>query len=90
MPTPAKDKPWYSIEQNSVHFTVLSTEHEWYRPMYSSTSGLLNIDLRFVAQVELLLLENKVSSSVLQYLPVLLVSRAMNYGIGSLRFTCSI
>ncbi|KAF3437455.1 hypothetical protein FNV43_RR20208 [Rhamnella rubrinervis] len=29
MPTPAKDKPWYSIEQGSVHFTVISTEHEW-------------------------------------------------------------
>ncbi|KAG8388806.1 hypothetical protein BUALT_Bualt02G0163400 [Buddleja alternifolia] len=29
MPTPAKDKPWYSIEQGSVHFTVISTEHNW-------------------------------------------------------------
>ncbi|KAG8656700.1 hypothetical protein MANES_04G164100v8 [Manihot esculenta] len=29
MPTPAKDKPWYSIEQGSVHFTVISTEHDW-------------------------------------------------------------
>ncbi|XP_050386634.1 probable inactive purple acid phosphatase 27 [Argentina anserina] len=29
MPTPAKDKPWYSIEQGSVHITVISTEHEW-------------------------------------------------------------
>ncbi|ONK71228.1 uncharacterized protein A4U43_C04F6200 [Asparagus officinalis] len=29
MPTSAKDKPWYSIEQASVHFTVISTEHEW-------------------------------------------------------------
>ncbi|KAF4347639.1 hypothetical protein G4B88_024277 [Cannabis sativa] len=29
MPTPAKDKPWYSIEQGSVHFTVISTEHVW-------------------------------------------------------------
>ncbi|KAB1224922.1 putative inactive purple acid phosphatase 27 [Morella rubra] len=29
MPTPAKDKPWYSIEQASVHFTVMSTEHDW-------------------------------------------------------------
>ena len=30
--TPAKDKPWYSIEQAieaSVHFTVISTEHDW-------------------------------------------------------------
>lgn len=29
MPTPGKDKPWYSIEQASVHFTVISTEHHW-------------------------------------------------------------
>ncbi|XP_057976153.1 probable inactive purple acid phosphatase 27 [Malania oleifera] len=30
MPTPAQDKPWYSIEQASVHFTVISTEHSWF------------------------------------------------------------
>ncbi|KAJ7982290.1 Purple acid phosphatase [Quillaja saponaria] len=29
MPTTAKDKPWYSIEQASVHFIVMSTEHDW-------------------------------------------------------------
>ncbi|KAG9148553.1 hypothetical protein Leryth_023929 [Lithospermum erythrorhizon] len=29
MPTAARDKPWYSIEQGSVHFTVISTEHDW-------------------------------------------------------------
>ncbi|KAB1216264.1 putative inactive purple acid phosphatase 27 [Morella rubra] len=29
MPTPAMDSPWYSIEQGSVHFTVISTEHDW-------------------------------------------------------------
>lgn len=29
MPSFAKDKPWYSIEQGSVHFTVMSTEHNW-------------------------------------------------------------
>ncbi|XP_042479445.1 probable inactive purple acid phosphatase 27 isoform X2 [Macadamia integrifolia] len=29
MPTSAKDKPWYSIEQGPVHFTVISTEHNW-------------------------------------------------------------
>ncbi|XP_042479552.1 probable inactive purple acid phosphatase 27 [Macadamia integrifolia] len=29
MPTIAKDKPWYSIEQGPVHFTVISTEHNW-------------------------------------------------------------
>ena len=29
MPTAAKDKPWYSIEQGSIHFTIISTEHDW-------------------------------------------------------------
>lgn len=29
MPTSLKDKPWYSIEQGPVHFTVISTEHNW-------------------------------------------------------------
>ncbi|GAB2298933.1 hypothetical protein Dimus_033009 [Dionaea muscipula] len=29
MPTLAKDKPWYSIEQGSIHFTIMSTEHDW-------------------------------------------------------------
>ncbi|KAK9154747.1 hypothetical protein Sjap_002227 [Stephania japonica] len=29
MPTSAKDNPWYSIEQASVHFTIISTEHDW-------------------------------------------------------------
>jgi len=29
MPAVSKDKPWYSIEQGSVHFMVMSTEHEW-------------------------------------------------------------
>ncbi|XP_068659967.1 probable inactive purple acid phosphatase 27 isoform X2 [Aristolochia californica] len=29
MPTLGKDKPWYSIEQGSVHFSVISTEHDW-------------------------------------------------------------
>jgi hypothetical protein len=29
MPAASKDKPWYSIEQGSVHFVVISTEHEW-------------------------------------------------------------
>ncbi|WVZ68518.1 hypothetical protein U9M48_017450 [Paspalum notatum var. saurae] len=29
MPTVSKDKPWYSIEQSSIHFIVMSTEHEW-------------------------------------------------------------
>ena len=31
MPISAKDKPWYSIEQGSVHFTVMSTEHDWHK-----------------------------------------------------------
>ncbi|XP_048330082.2 probable inactive purple acid phosphatase 27 [Ziziphus jujuba] len=89
MPTPAKDKPWYSIEQASVHFTVISTEHDWskdseqyewmkkdmasvdrsktpwlifmgHRPMYTSSSGLTNVDQNFVDEVEPLLLDNKV------------------------------
>ncbi|XP_038689199.1 probable inactive purple acid phosphatase 27 [Tripterygium wilfordii] len=29
MPSAEKDKPWYSIEQGGVHFTVISTEHDW-------------------------------------------------------------
>jgi hypothetical protein len=29
MPASGRDKPWYSIEQGSVHFVVMSTEHEW-------------------------------------------------------------
>jgi hypothetical protein len=29
MPAAGKDKPWYSIEQGSVHFIVMSTEHSW-------------------------------------------------------------
>nr|CAB3474537.1 unnamed protein product [Digitaria exilis] len=29
MPAVTKDNPWYSIEQGSVHFTVMSTEHDW-------------------------------------------------------------
>ncbi|XP_008647155.2 probable inactive purple acid phosphatase 24 [Zea mays] len=29
MPAVSKDKPWYSIEQGSVHFVVMSTEHKW-------------------------------------------------------------
>ncbi|KAL9262593.1 putative inactive purple acid phosphatase 27 [Drosera capensis] len=29
LPTSAKDKPWYSIEQGPVHFTLVSTEHDW-------------------------------------------------------------
>ncbi|KAL8055790.1 hypothetical protein ABFX02_04G078800 [Erythranthe guttata] len=92
MPTQAKDKPWYSIEQGSVHFTVISTEHDWtvnseqydwmnkdmatvdrtrtpwliftgHRPMYTSSPGnaiLPSVDTEFVADVEPLLLANKV------------------------------
>ncbi|VAH80764.1 unnamed protein product [Triticum turgidum subsp. durum] len=29
MPTAGKDKPWYAIEQGSIHFIVMSTEHSW-------------------------------------------------------------
>lgn len=31
MPVAEKDKPWYSINQGPVHFTVISTEHNWAR-----------------------------------------------------------
>ncbi|KAK7258190.1 hypothetical protein RIF29_32705 [Crotalaria pallida] len=89
MPTAAKDKPWYSIEQASIHFTIISTEHDFsqnseqyqwmqkdmasvnrqktpwlifmgHRPMYTSYSGLLGVDQKFIAAVEPLLLKNKV------------------------------
>ncbi|KAJ4972210.1 hypothetical protein NE237_005309 [Protea cynaroides] len=40
MPTSAKDKPWYSIEQGPVHFTVISTEHDW-----NSTSEQVDLAL---------------------------------------------
>ncbi|XP_073144952.1 probable inactive purple acid phosphatase 27 [Henckelia pumila] len=29
MPTAAEDNPWYSLEQGPLHFTVISTEHDW-------------------------------------------------------------
>jgi hypothetical protein len=29
MPTSAADKPWYSFASGPVHFTVMSTEHNW-------------------------------------------------------------
>lgn len=29
MPTQGEDKPWYSFESGPVHFTVMSTEHNW-------------------------------------------------------------
>ncbi|KAF3330730.1 putative inactive purple acid phosphatase 27 [Carex littledalei] len=29
MPVSEKDKPWYSIEQGPIHFTIISTEHTW-------------------------------------------------------------
>jgi hypothetical protein len=29
MPAVSKDKPWYSIEQGSIHFVMMSTEHKW-------------------------------------------------------------
>ncbi|GAB4841322.1 hypothetical protein Ancab_022048 [Ancistrocladus abbreviatus] len=92
MPTPGKDKPWYSIEQGPVHFTLISTEHDWspnseqykwmesdmasvnrsrtpwlifagHRPMYSSAVASIlnnNVDKRFVADVEPLLVTHKV------------------------------
>ncbi|KAM0858001.1 hypothetical protein ACQ4PT_048104 [Festuca glaucescens] len=61
MPAAGKDKPWYSIEQGSVHFLVMSTEHPWHRPMYSSNLGIpTSVDPNFVDSVEPLLLKNKV------------------------------
>ncbi|OAY84903.1 putative inactive purple acid phosphatase 24 [Ananas comosus] len=44
MPTVSEDKPWYSIEQASVHFTVISTEHDW-------TSNSEQVDLVFFGHV---------------------------------------
>ncbi|XP_057849603.2 probable inactive purple acid phosphatase 27 isoform X2 [Cryptomeria japonica] len=29
MPTKTEGKPWYSVSQGPVHFTVISTEHDW-------------------------------------------------------------
>ncbi|KAJ7295496.1 hypothetical protein O6H91_Y184800 [Diphasiastrum complanatum] len=29
MPVRAKDEPWYSVQLGPVHFTVMSTEHDW-------------------------------------------------------------
>ena len=29
MPTVATDKPWYSYAAGPIHFTVMSTEHDW-------------------------------------------------------------
>ncbi|KAL4018496.1 hypothetical protein IC575_022094 [Cucumis melo] len=29
MPTSGKDQPWYSIEMASIHFTIISTEHDF-------------------------------------------------------------
>lgn len=29
MPNNGKDKPWYSIEMASIHFTIISTEHNF-------------------------------------------------------------
>ncbi|KAJ4970322.1 hypothetical protein NE237_003421 [Protea cynaroides] len=40
MPINAKDKPWYSIEHGPVHFTVISTEHDW-----TSTSEQVDLAL---------------------------------------------
>jgi hypothetical protein len=29
MPTLGVDKPWYSYASGPIHFTVMSTEHNW-------------------------------------------------------------
>lgn len=31
MPAAAADKPWYSYSSGPIHFTVMSTEHNWTR-----------------------------------------------------------
>ncbi|KAL8144464.1 hypothetical protein V2J09_017496 [Rumex salicifolius] len=46
MPTSAKDKPWYSIEIGSVHFTVISTEHDW--KLYSEQYEWMKNDMAAV------------------------------------------
>jgi hypothetical protein len=47
MPTSAKDKPWYSIEQGPVHFTVISTEHDWTENSEQVKPELTLHDLQF-------------------------------------------
>ncbi|KAJ4979941.1 hypothetical protein NE237_010721 [Protea cynaroides] len=46
MPTSAKDKPWYSIKQGPVHFTVVSTEHNF--SCNSEQNDWIKWDLRSV------------------------------------------
>ncbi len=29
MPTPARDQPWYSFDYGFIHFTFMSTEHDF-------------------------------------------------------------
>lgn len=41
-----KDKPWYSIEQGPVHFTVISTEHPF--NFYSEQYKWMKKDLKSV------------------------------------------
>lgn len=48
MPTSGKDKPWYSIELGTVHFTVISTEHDW-----TKDSDQVYISFLFFIQHEL-------------------------------------
>ncbi|KAL3719137.1 hypothetical protein ACJRO7_004137 [Eucalyptus globulus] len=82
MPTPAKYKPWYSIEQASVHFTVISTKHDWSenldqyqwmrgnmaQPVYISGSEG-GADRRFLDAIEPLLLDNKADLVLFGHVP---------------------
>ncbi|XVF40823.1 hypothetical protein PTKIN_Ptkin01aG0147100 [Pterospermum kingtungense] len=47
MPTAAKDKPWYAIEQGCVHFTVISTEHDWTENSQQVAFNFLGIKCRY-------------------------------------------
>ncbi|EFJ16694.1 hypothetical protein SELMODRAFT_421831 [Selaginella moellendorffii] len=68
---PVQDR-WYSMAISPVHFTVISTEHDWsltseqYTWMKSNLESVnrFSVDLKFVAAVEPLLLRNKVDLSV--------------------------
>lgn len=40
MPTPARDQPWYSFDYGFVHFTFMSTEHDYSIGTRSTTTLL--------------------------------------------------
>ncbi|EFJ29411.1 hypothetical protein SELMODRAFT_410297 [Selaginella moellendorffii] len=67
MPVQDINKPLYSMAIGPVHFTVISTEHDWsstseqYAWMKSNLESVdrISVDPKFVAAVEPLLLRNK-------------------------------